>query len=165
MLRLRWLAMIVGGFVLVAPPVLAQSSDAPSTMPDAPLASTATPSSAPAEAQPADWQSVIDHQVQAFRDHDAAAALSDAAKVFHDAYQDPAAFFTAIMTAGYQPIMESQSDSFGDYQMLAPDTVLQRVSFVGKDQTLYDAIYQMGHEEGGWRVEGVQLMKAAGMGV
>jgi len=138
MIRFGRAAGVVAGLALLTWPAIAQSEapSAPST-----------------------------HQVQAFRDHDAEGALAEAAKPFHDMFPDPAAFFSAIMTGGYQPIMDSQSDTFGEYQMVAPDTVLQRVSFVGKDQTLYDAIYEMGHEDAGWRVEAVQMTKAAGTGV
>ncbi len=162
MIRFGRAAGVVAGLALLTWPAIAQS-EAPSapSMPDA----SSAPMPAQADAQPADWQSVIDHQVQAFRDHDAEGALAEAAKPFHDMFPDPAAFFSAIMTGGYQPIMDSQSDTFGEYQMVAPDTVLQRVSFVGKDQTLYDAIYEMGHEDAGWRVEAVQMTKAAGTGV
>ncbi len=166
MIRFGWLVIASVGLVMTAAPTLAQTSSASSALSEAsPSASSEAPAAAPAAAQASDWQSVIDHQIQAFRDHDAAAALSDAAKSFKDAFPDPAAFFTAIMTGGYQPIMDSQSDTFGEYQMVAPDTVLQRVSFVGKDQMLYEAIYQLTHEDAGWRVVAVQLTKAEGTGV
>jgi hypothetical protein len=166
MIRFGWLLVVGAVLLMTATPSLAQTSSASSALSEAsPSVSSEAPAAAPAAAQVSDWQGVIDHQVQAFRDHDAAAALSDAAKSFKDAFPDPAAFFTAIMTGGYQPIMDSQSDTFGEYQIVAPDTVLQRVSFVGKDQMLYEAIYQLTHEDAGWRVVAVQLTKAEGTGV
>ena len=36
---------------------------------------------------------------------------------------------------------------------------------VGNDQSLYEAFYQLAEEKDGWRVQGVQLVKQAGMGV
>ena len=161
MIRLLKLTAIVVGLAVVAGPATAQSSDPASAPPDSSSASAP----AQAEAQPVDWQSVIDKQVQAFRDHDAEGALAEAAAVFHTMFPDAKDFFATIMSGGYAPIMDSQSDSFGDYVMVDPDTVLQRVKFLGKDQNLYDAIYQMGREDAGWRVQAVQLVKTPGMGV
>jgi hypothetical protein len=39
------------------------------------------------------------------------------------------------------------------------------VKLVGKDQSLYEAFYQLTEEAAGWRVQGVQLLKQAGMGI
>lgn len=130
---------------LLAVPALAQSD--PSAAPD--------PSAA-------DWQQVIQAQVQAFRDHDAAAAFSYSAAQFHTQFKDPEDFFLAIVNAGYAPMMESQSESFGPYEQPTPDTVLQDVKFVGQDQNFYEAIYQLTKEAGGWRIVAVQLGKAPG---
>ena len=43
--------------------------------------------------------------------------------------------------------------------------MVQVVRFVGKTQELYEAVYQLREEEGGWRVQGVALQKSAGIGV
>ena len=44
--------------------------------------------------------------------------------------------------------------------------VVQVVKFVGRDQSLYEALYQLVDEPGeGWRVQGVILRKEAGIGV
>ena len=71
---------------------------------------------------------------EAFRDHDAPAALSFAGEEFHKTFPDPEDFFIAIISSGYSPIMESQSHTFGPYQMVAPDQVLQEVKLTGNDQ-------------------------------
>ena len=112
-----------------------------------------------------EWQAVIAGQIQAFRNHDAPGALSFAGDVFHKTYTDPKAFFVAIISSGYSPIMESRSQTFGEYQLLGTDKVLQEVKLTGNDQTIYEAIYQLAKEAGGWRVLGVQLTKTPGLGV
>lgn len=123
---------------------------------------------APVQAQDdpaaAEWQAVITGQVEAFRMHDAPVAMSFAAASFQQSFKTPEEFEQAIRDWGYQAIMESRSHSFGPYQQVDPNVVLQAVRFTGPDSILYDAIYQLNKEPGGWRVGGVQLMKTAGMG-
>ena len=114
---------------------------------------------------PTEWQAVIAGQIQAFRNHDAAGALMFAGAEFHKTFSNPAAFFVAIIQSGYTPIMESRSQSFGPYQMIAPDQVAQEVKLTGDDQSIYEAIYVLSKEPDGWRVPGVQLMKTPGIGV
>ena len=128
-------------------------------------ADDASSSAPPPDASAAEWQQVISSQIQAFRDHDAAAAFSFAAASFQQRYTDPKAFFAAILGAGYAPIMNSRSESFGAYQMVADGVVLQDVKLVAQDQTLYDAVYQLTKEANGWRVSGVQLGQTPGIGV
>ena len=111
------------------------------------------------------WQDVITHQIQAFRDQDAPGAFSDAGLMFHAAFPSPEAFFVAIITSGYSPIMESTSHSFGEFRRTDDQGVVQVVRLVGKSQELYEAWYQLREEEGAWRVQGVVLQKAAGVGV
>lgn len=142
MTKLSWLGLIVSLFLLIAP------------------ASAQDPDPASLE-----WQAVITGQVEAFRQHDAPVALSFAATSFHENFPDPEQFFAAIANWGYGPIMESRSHSFGQYQLVAPDKVLQAVRFVGPDQGLYEAIYQLNKEAEGWRIGGVQLLKTQGVGV
>ncbi len=61
------------------------------------------------------------------------------------------------------PIMESRSHSFGPYELVEPNVVLQNVKFVGNDLALYEAVYQLNKEADGWRVGGVQLIKTPGV--
>jgi hypothetical protein len=114
---------------------------------------------------PDEWQAVITGQIQAFRDHDPDAALSYAASGFKSTFSDSKVFFVTIMSGGYAPIMTSRSHSFGEFKVLGPDAVLQEVLLVDSDQKLYRAIYQLGREADGWRVQGVQMMKQEGIGV
>ena len=123
------------------------------------------PTRAQDEGAAAEWQAVITGQIQAFRDHDAPRALSFAAAPFHQSFADPEDFFAAIIGSGYAPIMESRAHSFGAFTLAGEGQVLQDVKFTGKDNTSYEAIYQLDREEGGWRVHGVQLTKVPGIGV
>lgn len=124
----------------------------------------AAPARAQDSALAAEWQAVITGQVEAFRVHDAPAALSFAVSSFKQNFPDPAVFEQAIRDWGYEAIMDSRTHSFGAYQQVNETVVLQAVRFTGPDQVLYEAIYQLTREPDGWRVGGVQLMKTAGMG-
>lgn len=118
-----------------------------------------------AAAPETEWQAVISGQIQAFRDHNAPVAFSYAAAPFQTGFPSPESFFVAIIGSGYAPIMDSRSHSFGAFHMLTPEAVIQIVKLVDKDQRLFEAAYQMVHEEAGWRVSGVQLTKTPGIGV
>ena len=115
--------------------------------------------------QPTPWQDVISSQIQAFRDHDAPAALSYAGKGFQATFPSPEAFFVSIISSGYAPIMESSSHSFGEFRMVGETSVAQQVMLVGKDQKFYEAIYLLTKEETGWRVQGVQLAATKAVGI
>jgi len=153
----RWFGVALALALLVTP-VSAQSV-APS-MPSAEAPAMKVPDAAAI----AEWQGVVHSQVQAFRDHDAEAALSYAAAPFHEQFKDPADFLVAILNAGYAPIMDSRSESFGPYEVMSADVVDQDVTFVGKDQSLYEAVYRLQREAGGWRVEAVTMVKKADVG-
>ena len=136
-----------------------------------PLMLLATPAGAddakaPPDPSPIEWQAAIAGQILAFRNHDAPGALSFAAAQFHKTFDDdPTGFFIAIIGSGYAPIMQSTSQTFGPYKLLAPDQVLQDVKLMGSDQAIYEAIYMLSKEDGGWRVNGVQLQKTNAVGV
>ncbi len=111
------------------------------------------------------WQEVITSQVQAFRDHDAPAALSFAGQGFQSRFTSAEEFFVVIMASGYAPIMESRSHSFGAFQKIDDKTVAQQVRFSGTDQKLYEAVYVLVEETAGWRVQGVQLATTGAVGI
>jgi hypothetical protein len=111
------------------------------------------------------WQEVISNQIRAFREHDAPGAFMYAGAGFQVSFPSAEAFFNAIVTSGYAPIMESVSHSFGAYRMLSPAVVIQEVRLVGKDQALYGAVYRLSEEEAGWRVQGVQLYRQQGVAI
>lgn len=111
------------------------------------------------------WQDVITGQIQAFRDGDAPAALSYAARGFKAMFPSPESFFISIISSGYAPIMNSRSHSFGTFQMMSEDSVAQLVRLVDKEQKLYEAVYMLREEDEGWRVQAVQLVQTAAVGI
>lgn len=111
------------------------------------------------------WQAVITGQIEAFRAKDAPGAFQYAAAAFHAGFPSAEAFFVAIVGSGYGPIMESRSHSFGPFEKMGETMVLQEVKFVGNDQSLYEAYYQLTEETEGWRVSGVQLLKQPGLAI
>lgn len=141
MTKLSWFGVVLAVLMLVVPAARAQ---------DDPLA--------------AEWQAVITGQVEAFRTHDGTAALSFAGSFFQQTFADPEIFLQQIEAWGYGAIMESRSHSFGPFQQVNPDVVLQAVRFTGPDSILYEAVYQLNREASGWRIGGVRLLKTAGMG-
>ncbi len=113
------------------------------------------------------WQATITGQIEAFRAEDGAAALTFAAEAFRTQFADqPEAFYAAIIASGYEAIVDSRSHSFGEFNKVSDTSVLQVVDFVGPDQGLYSALYQLAEEPGeGWRVQGVALRREAGVGI
>ena len=98
---------------------------------------------------------------------DGAAALGFAGPGFRAQFEgQPEAFYAAIIAAGYGAIVESRSHSFGTFNQVSDTAVLQAVTFVGPDQVLYEAVYELVDEPGqGWRVQGVALRRTAGVGI
>lgn len=123
------------------------------------------PAVAQAEATP--WQATVTGQIEAFRAENGAAALAFAGEGFRLQFAgQPEAFYAAIVASGYGAIVQSRSHSFGDFRAVDEGTVLQVVKFVGPDQGLYEALYQLAEEPGeGWRVQGVMLRREAGIGI
>jgi hypothetical protein len=123
---------------------------------------------APAQEQSvvaAPWQGAITGQIEAFRDADGAGALEFASSGFRVQFADPQMFYEAIRASGYEPIIDSRSHTFGEFEQVNETSVFQIVLFVGPDQGLYEAIYQMVEEPEGWRVEGVALRREQGVGI
>lgn len=120
-----------------------------------------------AQDEGAPWQAVISRQIEAFRAGDGDTALGYAGQGFRTQFEGkPEAFYAAISNSGYQAIVESRSHSFGEFNRVSDTTVLQVVEFVGPDQGLYEALYQLADEEGeGWRVQGVALKRGTGIGI
>ncbi len=113
----------------------------------------------------APWQDVITAQVEAFRAADAPEAFRYAAAPFQQAFPDAETFLITIVGSGYGPIMSSASHSFGAFAKVDARSMAQQVMFTGSDLSRHEAIYLLTEEEGDWRVSGVQLVKAPGMGV
>ncbi|MCR6673915.1 DUF4864 domain-containing protein [Devosia ginsengisoli] len=120
-----------------------------------------------AQGEPAPWQAVVSGQIAAFRAQDGAAALGFAGQGFRMQFAgEPEMFDEAIAAAGYGAIGESRTHSFGAFNRISETAVLQVVTFVGADQLLYEAVYQLADEpDEGWRVQGVVMRRAAGLGI
>jgi hypothetical protein len=156
---MRALAMMVG-LVGLVPAALAEM---PAAVAAPPAVSAAPPAAIAPDA--AAWQDVITGQIEAFRKGDAPAAFGYAAAAFQKNFPDAMTFMTLIAASGYTPIFTSVSHSFGKFDRPDDVTVVQEVKFVGAKQDLYEAIYLLGKEAQGWKVQGVQLMKIDGLGV
>ena len=115
----------------------------------------------------APWQAVVSGQIAALHEQDAMAALGFAGEGFRTQFaEQPEAFLLAVEASGYGPIVHSRSHSFGAFERVSDTVVAQVVKFVGPDQSLYEALYQLGEEPGeGWRILGVALRKAPGIGI
>lgn len=127
-------------------------------------AASAQVGGAPSEVERS-WQGVITDQIEAFRNGDAAAALEMAGAAFKRNYSDPNRFMRDILAWGYAPILESTSHSFGEFRPVGEGLMLQIVQVIGRDQGYYEAMYQMAHEEDGWRIYGVALSQKQGVGI
>jgi hypothetical protein len=114
---------------------------------------------------PSSWQQVITIQIEAFRKGDAETAMKYAGSMFRRRVTDPNLFMRSVAAAGYKPIFTSLSHSFGQFTQPDPRTALQVVLFIGARQQLYEAIYALQQEAGGWRVESLELMQLDGMAV
>lgn len=113
----------------------------------------------------APWQAIISSQIEAFRVQDGPGALSFASAGFRAQFSDAQLFYDSILAAGYGPILESRSHSFGEFRRISADIAVQIVLIVGPDQDLYEAIYEMRNEAGGWRVFGVALWREEGFAI
>lgn len=113
------------------------------------------------------WQATVTGQVEAFRAADGETALTFAAEAFRTQFEGrPDVFLAAIAASGYAAIVESRSHSFGEFNKVSDTQVLQEVNFVGPDQSLYSALYELADEPGeGWRVQGVALKREAGVAI
>lgn len=120
-----------------------------------------------AQEDAAPWQAVVTGQIEALREGDAELALSFASAGFRTQFEGKAdKFYEAIMISGYMPIAASRTHSFGEFNRIGDKVVVQVVRFIGTDQGLYEAVYQLSDEgEGGWHVMGVVLRKSAGVAV
>jgi hypothetical protein len=117
------------------------------------------------QTHPSAWQAVISGQIEAFRAGQDATALFYAGKFFRSAYTSPANFVRAIRLQGYEAIFESVGHTFGNYDLVTETSVLQIVDFQGGDLHAYRALYQVGLEDEGWRIQGVMLREMPGVNI
>jgi len=112
------------------------------------------------------WQDAVTGQVEAMRAGDGAAALNYAGDAFQGQFRDdPQMFMVSIVALGYAPILASRSHSFGAFTEVSDTVVVQAVTFIGPDQALYEAVYQLSKEDESWRVQGVVLARQDGIAI
>lgn len=111
------------------------------------------------------WQAAVTGQIEAFRTGDDALALFFAGAAFKRALPNPQRFVRVIRRSGYGPIIDSVSHSFGAFEVVSADEVMQLVRIIGPDHRIYDALYRLGREAGGWKVHGVTLRDQAALAI
>lgn len=141
----RIVAIVFAALLFVAPALAQTEAPAPDVMP---------------EVMPEQWQASVTGQVEAFRIGQDDLALGYAAASFRMTYHDASDFTAAIRNGGYAPIMDSRSHVFGNYRQVSPEQVLQEVTFFTPGEPAFQALYQLGLEPNGWRVQGVLLRRA-----
>ncbi|HUV32115.1 MAG TPA: DUF4864 domain-containing protein [Devosiaceae bacterium] len=133
------------------------------------LTTMAMPAAAQDEAQagpmPADWQLAISGQIEALRTGQDAVALYYAGRSFQRSLRNPAVFVEWVRNSGYGPIIDSTAHEFGTFDLVGEKAVVQVVRLSGKDLHSYEALYQLGLEAGGWRINGVVLREMPGMNI
>jgi hypothetical protein len=111
------------------------------------------------------WQGVISAQIEAFRTGDATSAFGYAASGFKRSIPDADTFYALILGTGYAPIAQSSNHSFGQFEMVDDQRVMQIVRLVGAEDGRFDALYQLVREVDGWRVLGVQLQRSTAIDI
>lgn len=101
---------------------------------------------------------VIESQLAAFQQDNAAEAFSYASPTIQRKFGDPATFMRMVRQ-GYAAVYRPQSVSFRDLRRIRGRPT-QEVVFVGPDGRAVLALYFMERQDDGrWRIDGVQLME------
>lgn len=102
-------------------------------------------------------QSVIESQLQAFRDDDAARAYSYAAPSIKRIFPTKEAFMSMV-TNGYPPVHRAQSHAFGKVEETGASSIMQQVLIVGPDGKDYEAVYTLERQpDGSYLITGCSL--------
>ena len=101
-------------------------------------------------------QTVIEQQLQAFRQDDAAAAFAFASPSIQAKFGTPAVFLRMVQTA-YQPVYRPRHVTFKELQ-LKDGVLTQAVFLVGPDGVPVMAVYLMQKQpDGAWKIDGCYL--------
>ncbi|WP_269929428.1 DUF4864 domain-containing protein [Aminobacter sp. HY435] len=112
------------------------------------------------EAQIKAAQSSISGQLHAFRADDNATAYSYAAPNVKRIFPTLDTFM-GMVSGAYKPVHKPQSFSFGKFQEMSPNSIVQQVIIVGADGKDYEALYTLELQpDGVWRITGVSLRAA-----
>ena len=105
---------------------------------------------------------VIESQINAFLDDDAATAYSFAAPAIKQIYPDQTRFFDMVKR-GYQPVYRPGNFAFGRSKAAADGSgIVQEVIIQGPDGEDWTALYSLERQpDGSFKINGVQMIKAA----
>ncbi|MCF3638704.1 DUF4864 domain-containing protein [Rhizobium sp. TRM95111] len=122
---------------------------------------TVLPPSAAIADEPVDTvQSVIQQQIAAFLNDDAAAAYSFASPTIRGKFPSESQFFDMVKR-GYAPVYRPGNFAFGRAKV-SGDTVVQEVLISGSDGKDWTAFYQVVKQpDGSYKINGVHMVKAA----
>ncbi len=118
-------------------------------------------SSAAVPAEPLDTvQSIIESQIAAFLDDDAATAYAFASPAIREKFATEDAFFDMVRKS-YAPVYRAGNFAFGRSKIVG-DMVVQEVLISGPDGKDWTALYQLLRQpDGSYRINGVHIVRAA----
>jgi ketosteroid isomerase-like protein len=102
-------------------------------------------------------QTIIERQLEAFRNDDAAGALAFASPAIREKFGTPEQFMAMVQTA-YQPVYRPRYVAFKELRMVE-GVPTQTVLLVGPDGVPVLALYMMQKQpDGAWKIDGCYLM-------
>ncbi len=113
---------------------------------------------APALAQDAAIEAVIDEQIAAFQRNDLETAFGFAAPGIQSKFQNPEVFGTMVRQ-GYPMIWRPSRYEHLGLEEASGGEFVKTVLFEDGAGVLYEAEYRMGLTDGAWRIRGVRLRK------
>ncbi len=117
---------------------------------------------APALAQDAAIEAVIDEQIAAFQRDDLDAAFGFAAPGIQQKFGNPE-IFGQMVQQGYPMIWRPSRYEHRGLEAAGEGVFVKTVLFEDATGALYEADYLMGQTDGVWRIRGVQLRKLPGV--
>jgi hypothetical protein len=106
-------------------------------------------------------QTVIEHQLAAFRNDDAVGAFAFASPGIQSKFGTPEVFMTMVQTA-YRPVYRPQHVAFKELQIV-DGVPTQAVLLIGPDGVPVLAFYLMQQQsDGAWKIDGCYLMAFKG---
>lgn len=110
------------------------------------------------------FRQIIQDQMKAFRQGDAAGAFSFATRTLQQLYQTPE-IFIGMVRQGYLPVYRPKSVSFGRMKETEQGPV-QEVYVTGPDGEDWLALYSFEQQDDGtWKISGCMLTKSPALGV
>ena len=103
-------------------------------------------------------RSVITQQLDAFKTEDGVAAESFASPSIHDRFPDPASFM-GMVKQSYGALVRPKSTQFGELSQ-TPLGLVQKLTVVDSNGTVWTAAYTMTEVDGQWRISGCYMLKS-----